>query len=184
MRWATLLPLISVLAGCASDIPRPIREAPAVDISMAQVLAEPESLRQNSVRWGGAITGVENRRDETWIEIVEHPLGSDGLPRRTDLSGGRFLARVPGFIDPSVYARKRLVTVAGQFESIVTRNIGEHPYRYPVVRVDNLYLWPQEPTDIHHYYYYAPYWHDYWYPRRIPPPPPPPPPRPAPNQSK
>jgi len=162
-----------VLAGCASDIPRAIREAPAEGVGIAQVLAEPESLRGSHMRWGGAIATVENRKDETWVEIVERPLGSEGLPRRTDQSGGRFLARVPGFLDPSVYARQRLITVAGRFESVVTRNIGEHPYRYPVVRVDSHYLWMQEPSNIHHHYYYAPYWYEPWYPRRIPPPPPP-----------
>ena len=47
------------------------------------------------VRWGGAIASVENRRDETWIEIVERPLN-------TDKSAGRFLARVDGFLDPAV----------------------------------------------------------------------------------
>lgn len=180
MRWTGLLPLVMMLAACASNIPRPIREAPPDNVGIAQVLAEPESLRNSRVRWGGTIAAIENRRDETWIEIVEQPLGSDGLPRRTDRSGGRFLARVPGFLDPSVYAPKRQITVAGYFENIVTRDIGEHPYRFPVVRVDSHYLWPYEPMVIHHYYY-PPYWYEPWYPRRIPPPPPP---RPAPNQGK
>jgi len=174
MRWTGLLPLIMMLAACASHIPRPIREAPPGNVGVAQALAEPESLRNSRVRWGGAIASVENLKDETWIEIVEQPLSSDGQPLRTDQSGGRFLARVPGFVDPSVYALRRLITVAGQFESIVTRHIGEHPYRYPVMRVDSLYLWPQEPANIHYHYYYAPYWYDPWYPYRILPPPPPP----------
>jgi len=58
------------LAGCASDIPRPIREAPADDIAFAQALKNPEQHRGAAVRWGGAIAAVENRRDETWIEIA------------------------------------------------------------------------------------------------------------------
>jgi outer membrane lipoprotein len=171
MRAAVLL-LLLALAGCASDIPRPIREAPPGDLRPAQALAEAETRQGTAVRWGGAVASVENRSDETWLEIVEHPLYSDGRPRRTDRSDGRFLARVPGFLDPALYARQRFVTVAGTLEEPVTRTIGAYPYRYPVVRATGHYLWPREPDVVHHhYYYYPPYWYEPWYyPWRLPPP--------------
>ena len=151
------------LAGCASDIPRPIREAPADNIAFAQALKNPEQHRAAAVRWGGAIAAVENRRDETWIEIVERPLDVDGQPRVTDNSAGRFLARVQGFLDPAIFAPKRRVTVAGTLDGVSTRTIGEHPYTYPVVRVDSIYLWPVPPK-TEYPYYYLPYWYDPWYP--------------------
>lgn len=171
MKTAILF-LSLVLAGCASDIPRPIREAPALDLRPAQALEEAASRRGSAVRWGGVIASVENRVDESWIEIVERPLTADGRPRRTDASGGRFLARVPGFLDPAVYARGRLVTVAATLGEPVTRAIGQYPYRYPVVRVSTHYLWPVEPQTVHHHYYYSPYGYDPWYPWRSPYPPP------------
>lgn len=164
MRPILSLLLVALLSACASNIPRAIREAPANDIRPAQALAEPGGLRGAAVRWGGAVASVQNRPDETWIEVVERPLYSDGEPRRTDVSGGRFLARVAGFVDPAVYAKKRLVTVAGTLEEPVTRTIGEYPYRYPVVRATALYLWPKEPEDGYYYPYYSPYWYDPWYP--------------------
>lgn len=161
MRLTVTFLLGLALAGCATDVPREIREAPAVDIRPAQALGEAERLRGQAVRWGGAIASVENRRDETWLEIVERPLARDGRPRNTDRSGGRFLARLAGFLDPAVYAIDRQVTVAGTLEEPVTRAIGEHPYRYPVVRTGALYLWPKlEPVPANYY----PYWYDPWYP--------------------
>jgi len=179
-RLVLLLVSIAVLAGCASDIPRPIREAPPNNPGIAQVLTEPEAFRQQSVRWGGVIAAVENRKEETWIEVVERPLDGEGRPQRTDRSGGRFIAKAPEFLDPSVYARNRAITVAGVLENVITRDIGEHPFRYPLIRVSNVYLWPEQPATVHHYYYYPPYWYDPWYwyppPPRPPPPPPPPPP--------
>jgi outer membrane lipoprotein len=156
--------LTLALAGCASDIPRPIREAPAENIPFAQALNYPEKHHGAAVRWGGVIAAVENRRDETWIEIVERPLGADGQPRDTDKSAGRFLARVQGFQDPAIFAPKRLVTVAGALDGNNTRTIGEHPYTYPVVRVEHIYLWPIPSRAAHHYYYRSPYWYDPWYP--------------------
>jgi len=161
---AIALLLTLILAGCASDIPRPIREAPAGNIPLAQALKNPEQHRGAAVRWGGAITTVENRRDETWIEIVERPLDASGQPRDSDKSAGRFLARAQGFLDPAIFAPKRLVTVAGTLDGNSSRTIGEHPYTYAVVRVDSIYLWPV-PVRMEHPYYYPPYWwYDPWYP--------------------
>src|SRR4030066_542368 len=120
---------------CSSDLP-------AGNIPLAQALKNPEQHRGATVRWGGAISSVENRRDETWIEIVERPLDTDGRPLTTDKSAGRLLARVQGFLDPAIFAPKRLGTGAGTLDGNSLRNIGEHPYTYPVVRTGHVYLWP------------------------------------------
>jgi outer membrane lipoprotein len=178
---ASILTLLA-LAGCASEVPPPISEPPAVEITLAQALAEPDALKGREVRWGGAIARVENRKEETWIEIVERPLASDGAPGYQDSSAGRFIAKVAGFLDPAVYAPDRLMTVAGTLDGVTTRSIGEFPYRYPLLKVSAYYLWPRPPRGVDHYYY-PPYWYDPWYPWRYPypyappPPPPPPPPR-------
>jgi outer membrane lipoprotein len=155
------LSLALTLAGCASDIPRPIREAPDRNIPLAQTLKNPEQYRGTIVRWGGVISSVENRRDETWIEIVERSLDGDGQPRDTDKSAGRFLVRVQGFLDPAIYAPKRLITATGTLHGNSTRTIGEHLYTYPVVHAEHFHLWP---TKTEYPYYYPPYWYDPWYP--------------------
>jgi outer membrane lipoprotein len=162
----TIALLLSLaLAGCASDIPRPIREAPAENITLPQALQHPEQHRGAAVRWGGAIAAVENRRDATWIEVVERSLDADGQPRHTDTSAGRFLARVDGFVDPTIFTPKRQVTVAGSLDGNSTHTIGEHPYTYPVVRAEHIYLWPQMAR-VPPYYFPSPYfyWYGPWYP--------------------
>ncbi len=161
---AIVLILGLTLAGCATDVPRTIREAPAADIPLAEALKNPDQHRGAAVRWGGAITKVENRRDETWIEVVERPLDRDGQPRDTDQSAGRFLARAQGFLDPAIFAPKRLVTVAGTLDGNSLRSIGEHPYTYPVVRAEHVHLWPV-PSKTERPDFYPPYrWYDPWYP--------------------
>jgi outer membrane lipoprotein len=155
--------LALTLAGCASDIPRPIREAPAASIALTQALKNPDQHRTATVRWGGAIASVDNRRDATWLEIVERPLDTYGQPRETDKSEGRFLAKVDGFLDPAIFAAKRLVTVAGMLAGNDSRTIGEHPYTYPVVQVEHIYLWPVLSKTVP-YYYRTPYWYDPLYP--------------------
>jgi outer membrane lipoprotein len=163
MKTIVLL-LILALTGCASDTPRAIREAPAENIALPEALQNPEKHRGAAVRWGGTIAAVENRRDATWIEIVERPLDADGQPRRTDRSAGRFLARVDGFLDPTIFAPKRQVTVAGTLDGISTHAIGEHPYTYPVVHVELIHLWPLSATAPPYYYPSPYYWYGPWYP--------------------
>ena len=161
-----VLSIFLALAGCATDIPRPIQSAPAVNIPLALALKEPDPQRGAAVRWGGVIATVENRRDESWIEIVDQPLTKGGYPRESDKSIGRFLARVQGFVDPVVFAAQRRVTVTGTLDGVTERNIGEHPYRYPLVRVEHLYLWPPQPKATE--YYPIPYdpWYPWGYPHR------------------
>lgn len=158
---ATTLAL--ALGGCASDVPQGIRQAPPSAVGPAEARAEPQRLAGVAVRWGGTIASVENRRDETWVDVVARPLASDGSPQVSDSPAmGRFLAQVPGFLDPAVYSTGREVTVRGTFTGIEIRSIGEFPYRYPVVRVQQHYLWPlaPEPRPSN----YSPYWYDPWYP--------------------
>lgn len=161
MKAIVLIFLILTLGGCASDIPRPIQIAPEVNVSYAQALKEPDKLRGTAVRWGGVIANVENRSDETWIEIVDQPLEKYGYPHATDRSAGRFLAQVSGFVDPVLYTTQRRITVAGKLEGTQQQRIGEHPYTYPVVRVEHLHLWPLPPKTVNYYY---PFPYDPWYP--------------------
>ncbi len=161
--WRDAIFACLLLAGCAGGLPQAIREAPAEEIALAAALKNPEGWRGRAVRWGGAIASVENRQDETWLEVVEHPLYRGGEPRVTDLGSGRFLVQLKGFFDPAVYARDRLVTVAGALGGTITRKIGEHPYTYIVVRGAEIHLWPKTPREVHRHYY-SPYPYDPWYP--------------------
>lgn len=166
MGWCLRVALcaaVLALTACASSIPEGIRKAPPGGVSPAEARADGERLQGTTVRWGGVIAAVENRREDTWLEVVARPLASDGSPKSGDAPDmGRFLARVPGFLDPAVYAEGRALTVRGTFADVQTRPIGDYPYRYPVVRVRQHYLWAQEPEPVSRPY--DPFWYDPWYP--------------------
>lgn len=154
------------LAGCATTVPEAIREVPPGNPSPVEVRAAPERFEGERVRWGGTISGVENREQETWIEVVARTLKDNGRPEEGDVSYGRFLARVEGFLDPAIYSEGREITVVGTLGESVTRRIDRHPYRYPVVEVSSHHLWPVErrvPAYYHDPYWYDP-WYDPWYP--------------------
>lgn len=151
-----------LLAGCAAQAPLSSQEAPPDNLALRDVSANSAAYAGRKVHWGGNIERLENHAQETWLEIVERPLDSSGRPRETDLSGGRFIAKVAGFLDPVIYTRGRDISIAGSVDGDISRKIGEFDYRYVVVKAETEHLWPPlvpEPAR-----YYDPFWYDPWYP--------------------
>lgn len=154
----------SALIGCASNTPKEIRDEPKPSLRLAEVRSGPVPAGAR-VRWGGTIANTENKKDETWLEIVERDLDRSGRPYGSDRSGGRFLARLPGFLEPTVYAQGRLITVSGVLEPNVTRRIGEHDYTFAVVNVQEHYLWPKQQPRRYADPGPPPWWYyDPWFP--------------------
>lgn len=165
MKWAWFTFSAVLLVGCASPVPQPIREAPSGAPSAQAVRGNPQDFAGAKVRWGGTIAAVENREGETVIEVVSRELESNGRPKETDRSGGRFLARHSGFLDPMIYTKGRLLTVAGTVAGEERRPIGKFTYSFPVVNVESLYLWEPRAEMRYDAYPYDPFWYDPWWPR-------------------
>ena len=166
-----VLLLVVLLSACASQIPLSIREAPADNPTLEQVREYAADVMGRQVRWGGTIIETENRENATRLIVLGRPLNRDGDPRFTDDSAGRFIAIVPGFLDPQVYASDRRVTVSGTLLSTEDGKVGEYPYTYPVVQADAWYLWPAETEWPYGYPYpgwYDPWYYDPWYPYGYP----------------
>ncbi len=166
MNSRILLVLFGLLSGCASNLPKEISTPPDNNPTVEEILQDTEPYLGTFLRWGGSIASVENRKDETWLEIVARALDSRGRPEKSDQSPGRFLARVDQFLDPEIYRKGRLVTVYGVLEGIKEGKIGEQPYSFPVVRAKTVYLWAEyrEPPPLPRYYwpYYDPFWDPFW----------------------
>jgi outer membrane lipoprotein len=175
LAWSLLLAGL-LLAGCTSQIPQNIKQAPPNDPSIEQVRNSAIEDQVWQVRWGGEILEVENLENETRFTVLASPLTGSGEPKTTDNSGGRFIARVPVFLDPKVYATGRQLTVSGNVQRFEDRKVGEFDYRYPVVQADSYYLWPEVITPAYGYpypgwydpWYYDPWFYRPWYPRRYP----------------
>ena len=173
--WRLLLASL-LLAGCTTQIPQNIRQAPPNNPTIADVR---NSVIKNQiwlVRWGGKILETENLENETRVTVLASPLSRSGEPEITDDSEGRFIAIVPEFLDPKVYAAGRYLTVSGTVLRFEDRKVGEFSYRYPVVQADSYYLWPEEIMAPYDYpypgwydpWYYDPWFYRPWYPRRYP----------------
>lgn len=161
-RLVVFLLLCSLLSACATSGPNSIDALPPVDLSLAEARADLSAHLNQRIRWGGSIAGVENRANETWLEVVARPLDRAGRPRLDDESVGRFLVKVKGFLDPAVYANGRLVTVAGVISGALTRTIGKYSYNYVVVDADAVKLWKLAVAP--RYYYPGPFYDPFYDP--------------------
>lgn len=168
MRLVALV-LLALVAGCATtSVPEAIREAPPQDLVLPEVRGNVDAHEGTRVRWGGMIAGVENRPEETWLDIVARPLEDGGRPQAGGESLGRFIAVVDRFLDPAVYREGRQVTVSGIVEGTVTRPIGEYPYHYVVVDARTTKLWEPRVEAAYYppYYYrhpfYDPFYDPFW----------------------
>jgi outer membrane lipoprotein len=159
-RCAVML-LALLLSACASQVPLNIRKAPADNPALEQVRENTTGYLGRQVRWGGTIIATSNREASTVLTMLGRPLYRGGEPKFTDDSTGRFIAIVPEFLDPQVYAPDRQVTVSGTLLHTEDGKVGEHPYNYPVVQADAWYLWPE--ITYGPYGYPSPLWQDPWY---------------------
>jgi outer membrane lipoprotein len=136
--------LLSLLGGCASDVPLVIREPLPDNPSLAEVQRNPKGFVNRSVRWGGVIVSTKSVADHTEVEVLARALRDDGRPETGDVSLGRFLVESDQFLDPALFSADRELTVYGVLKEALVRNIGEYPYTYPLVQAIQLYLWPQQ----------------------------------------
>ena len=131
------------LAAC-SHLPPAIEDPPAYDLSYQEAIANTVKYKNAPVRWGGTIVEVENEASYSAIQILLYPLGSYGRPDLDEPSQGRFVVKSTGVLDPAIYKKEALITVAGLLEGDTERSIGNKALRLPLVAAKQIYLWPEQ----------------------------------------
>ena len=137
-------PLLALaLAACA---PAPIYKntANAIAITPAQVAPSPERYTGNVVIWGGRVVEVKNFADHSEIEVLAYPLDSSQRPKANDTGNGRFIAVTPGYAEPLNYPSGALMTVSGTLNGSRSGKVGEAPYVFPLVTVNESHVWTAE----------------------------------------
>jgi outer membrane lipoprotein len=132
--------------GCVSVISRKALKEVDQSISFEQLLKNPEAYQGRTVLLGGDIIDTENHPKKTLIVVLQRPLGRGRKPASGDVSMGRFIVTVQGFLDPAIYRPKRKITIVGLATGKETRPLGEIKYAYPLIAIKELYIWPPEST--------------------------------------
>lgn len=143
MRRASVLVVLmtAALVGCGSVLSQQTLSQVDREVTFDALRANPDAFIGRIVLVGGRIINTTARQEETWVEVLELPLGGRDRPEDTDASRGRFLVRYSGFQDPAVYAQGVGITVAGPVEGERTLPLGETTYSYPVIGGLESHLW-------------------------------------------
>jgi len=132
--------LTLALAACA---PAPIYKPTPNNVSVppSQVSREPERYGNADVIWGGRIVQVRNFSDHSEIEVLSYPLDGSQRPKANDTGGGRFIASMPGYVESLDYPSGGLITVAGRLNGSRAASVGQAPYTFPLVSVNQSHVW-------------------------------------------
>lgn len=140
-RLALLFVSTMLLGACATapefnlaGVDRTLTPAGVTDLAAA---------RDKRVLWGGLILGGRNLKDSTQLEVLAYPLDSDGRPDADAATLGRFLLVRAGYLEKLDYAPGRQLTAVGPVTELVKARIGEADYQYPLMRAEQLHLWPR-----------------------------------------
>ena len=166
MKRVIMLGLTGLLLGGCSTVPKVLAYEPESRLVAYQPALQ--GMEGKPARWSGVISAVHNEQDQSVIEVVYLPLKANGVPTQTEQTPRRFLAVMKGFVDPTLYAKGRSLTVLGRLDKPVDSQIGDHKYRSSVPKVTASKLWPPvKEVEIRYMdpYFYDPFYDPFW-PRR------------------
>ncbi|KXI28666.1 Slp family lipoprotein [Paraglaciecola hydrolytica] len=159
--------LLALLVSSCATVPDKIQLPEGTPlVSYEDAASQADSKIGQKARWGGVIAKIENKAEQTVLEVVFYALRSNGRPTSGDESIGRFRVYVGGFMDPMVYKVGRSMTFTGDFSGVEEGLVGEHKYVFPTLQASAYYLWKDiqqvDVTSVHVWPY--DYWSG-WYPR-------------------
>ena len=158
----SLLVLTSlVMLGCQSA---PLLPVPKTNPPVAAVQSNPDAHKDQVVTWGGVILSSEAKKDGTEITILAKRLSSSTRPIESDVSLGRFITNINGFLDPAVFAPGREMSVNGIVTGTENRKVDDYDYLYPVVNATTYHLWPVRIKYEDDDYYWDPWYGPRYYP--------------------
>lgn len=140
---------LMALAACA---PAPIYKPSTntVVTTPDAVAHEPEHYVNADVIWGGRVVEVRNLPDRSEIEIVGYPLDSSQRPKAEGGGWGRFIAVMPGFVEPFNYPTGALITLAGRVTGTRAGEVGQAGYMFPLVGVAQSHVWTADEMHSGH----------------------------------
>jgi outer membrane lipoprotein len=159
------------VTGCTHVLPPAAREEVNPYLDLQMVKESPDSHMGQTLLVGGLIVGHEGTPQGSRLEVLSYTLDRWGRPLRADEDTGRFLAESERILDPALYEKGRQVTLSGRVLGELTRPLGDSIYRYPLLEVRAIYLWPKHDPYADriyspYHYPYWPYYHPYYYPYR------------------
>jgi len=168
MKSRVLIALLSAgfIVSCA-PLSREIMSQVDETLTFQVAQKDPDRYIGKTVLWGGVITEITNKQNETDLNVRQAELDIEKRPKNLDRSAGRFIIRYAGFLDPAIYQAGREITVAGEVVGKEVLPLEKIQYSYPVILAKEIHLWERlQPVRPYYPYYWDPFWGPYGYPYR------------------
>ncbi len=155
---------LGLLTACAGmdeqvTIPAAIGNPPPGNLQLSEALSDPARHAGTAVRWGGNVISVQQQSNgNAEIEILERSLDGQGRPKDSGPSSGRFLIRADASVDTQLYRMGSRITVAGIFQRLVRRQVGNSEQALALVEVKDFIRWVE--PQLNPPYYARPYYDD------------------------
>jgi len=167
LQVAFTLIILLVLTSSCSVISHRIRSEADPPVPFQTLIRDADKFIGHTVILGGYILETKNLAAETVIKVLQTPLRLGDDPDLRKRSQGRFMVFHNGFLDPEVYSKDQVVTVAGRVIGTAEEKIGEELIQYLKIENREIYLWSNY-TNKPLYFYPWPYRHHrtlspYWY---------------------
>jgi outer membrane lipoprotein len=159
-----LFAVFVLAASCAPVFRKDFMATGIRDFSFRDILTNPHLYENRLFILGGIVANTTLTDQGSLIESLYVPVDSLGYPKPFHGPAQRFLALFPrelGILDPMIYRKDRQITLACTFVGIREGKIDTMGYTYPEFRVEQVYLWEEQPRVYYAPYRWDPYW-DYW----------------------
>ena len=145
--WICLLVVLTT--GCARHIvSQEARQRARTDATLPLVLNYPNDYIGSNVIWGGSVVKAVPGQDRIRFMVLERPLDERGRPIIQADSRGQFILESVKSLDPGVLSSGRMLTVAGEIVALESFPSARGQRTYPVVYVDELYVFGKELYEI------------------------------------
>ena len=145
-RFVALAAALLAIAACATPV---FKDAAPVSPPPGEIAAAPERYHDAAVIWGGKIIAVNNLADATAVQVVAYPLDRAQRPDMRAPSLGRFVLVLPGCAVSLDYPPGRWLSARGHVIGSEIHRIDEHDVVHPLLRGDEVHVWPREFPDEH-----------------------------------
>jgi outer membrane lipoprotein len=163
----SIIILASMVTISCSVISRQVRSEADPPVPFQTLIRDVDKFLGHTVILGGYILETKNLESETILKVLQTPLRFGEDPDLKKRSEGRFMVYHKGFLDPEVYGKGQVITVAGRVIGTAVEKIGDEQIQYLKIENREIYLWSNY-TDKPLYFYPWPYpyqrtLYPYWY---------------------
>ena len=150
-----------------SVISHQVRSEADPPVPFQTLIRDADKFLGHTVILGGYILETKNLESETILKVLQTPLQFGEEPDLRKRSQGRFMVYHKGFLDPEVYSKGQVITVAGRVIGTAVEKIGDEQIQHLKIENREIYLWSNYTNKPVYYYPWPHRYHQspypYWY---------------------